>query len=90
MLFKYQFCCLCIINHEQSRQAKITKTKLILTTNSIVFPCIGISTCTCECIEQQFLVLEVLVKSGIGTALLMGKYACGEETSANGSIDFHA
>ena len=30
------------------RQAKIKKTKFILTTHSLVFPCIGISTCTCE------------------------------------------
>ena len=29
----------------QNPQAKITKTKLILTTNSIMFPFIGIGTC---------------------------------------------
>ena len=46
------FCCLCIIIHKivffQKSSSKITKTKLILTTHSIVFPCIGIGTCTCE------------------------------------------
>ena len=51
----------------QSCQVKITKTKLILTTHSVVYPCIGIS--TCEYNKQQYLVLEVLVQSGIGAAL---------------------
>ena len=37
-----------LLSIKQSRQAKIPKTKLILTTHSIVFPCIGIGTCTCE------------------------------------------
>ena len=44
----------------QTCQAKITD-KFILTTHSIVFPRIGIGTCTGEYIKQQYLVLEVSV-----------------------------
>ena len=36
-----------------------------MTAHCRVFPCIGIG--TCECIQQKYLVFEVLVKSGIGT-----------------------
>ena len=50
-----QVCCtstnsvVCVLfNFFQNYQAKITKTKLILTAHSIMFPCIGIGTCTCE------------------------------------------
>ena len=32
-------------------------------------PCIGIDTCTCDYIEQQYLIFEVSVKSGISAAL---------------------
>ena len=42
--------------------------KLTMTANSIVFPYIGTGICTCEYILQQYLVLEVSVKSGIGAA----------------------
>ena len=52
-------------NFSQSFQAKITKTKLILTTHSIVYPCNDIGTCTFKYNKQQYLVLEVSVKSGI-------------------------
>ena len=41
----------------------------MLTTHSIVFPCIGMGICTCEYILQQYLVLEVSVKSEIIVAL---------------------
>ena len=41
-----------------------------MTANPIIFPCIGTGICTCEYIQLQYLVLEVLVKSGIGAALL--------------------
>ena len=58
MLCKYQ-------NFFENCQAKITKTKLILTPDSIVY-----HSDTSDCINQQYLVIEVLVKSGIGAALL--------------------
>ena len=51
-----------------SYQAKIVVAKLILTAHSIVFPCMGIGTCTCDNLTAV-LVLEASVKSVIGTAL---------------------
>ena len=36
-------------------------TKLMMTAHFLVFPRIGIGTCICECIQQQYLVLKVSV-----------------------------
>ena len=55
----------------QSCQAKIIDKISFLSANSMAFSCIGISTCTCEYSLEQYLVLEVLVKSGISAALLV-------------------
>jgi len=49
-------------------------------THSIVLPSIGISTCTYEYIQQQYLILEVLVKSGIGVALVVNIATKNNET----------
>ena len=45
--------------------------KLIMIAHFIAFACISIGTCSCEYMLQQYLVLEVLIKSGIAAALLL-------------------
>ena len=54
MLYRYLYCCLFIINHEIVH----------------FLHCIHVSVlaCTCEYIKQQYFILEVSVKSGIGAA----------------------